>query len=686
MNVHEFIWRMGIEPSHWDGMGRMINPSWETLRTIMGSLGLEAESPDDLPGLAEEVEGRKQGRLIEPVIVKQAGRETRIKVNAPAWGEGSPLVFHARSEEGEELAFRREPELGEDGYPSILLPEELPNGYYDIEIEAGGATGRSLLIACPERAYQGITDTRNWGFFCPLYSLDSSESMGSGDFRSLEGLVSWMASQGGSLLGTLPLFSAYLDSPCDPSPYAPVSRLFWNEFYIDPRRAGNWEACNQARELYASGSFREALERLKAAPKIDFREEMKHRRAILELLARDFFARSGHADRRGLDEYLAAVPEAVDYARFRSAKDPLNKAGLHGASFPNGNGSGVDSDIFEYHLYAQWAAEMQIKSLREHARSQGVDLYMDLPLGVHPDGYDAWAYGDFFAEGVSGGAPPDAFFSAGQDWGFRPIHPWRSRERGHLYFRRIIRKLMQFCDVVRLDHVMSLHRLYWVPLGSRADQGAYVRYPCEEFYAILKLESHRQECVVVGEDLGTVPPEVRSCMQEQGILRMYVGQFEIGPGDDPALHEPAGPMVASVNTHDTPTFSGFAKGLDIAERVQLGILHESEVPGEMSGRGRLLQSLAGALDLSFPGFGEEWEHQLPEVLRRWLLKLAESPARYLMINLEDLWLEDVPQNVPGTDSSQKPNWKLRMKKSFGQVRSDPRIGDLLEEINKSRKG
>ncbi|MFH1964909.1 MAG: 4-alpha-glucanotransferase [Acidobacteriota bacterium] len=687
MDFQELIWKLGIEPSHYDGMGRNCQPSWETLHRILGSLGLEVDAGEDLPALLENLQEAQRSRLLEPVIVKWEGRETRIEVNLAAGCECSTAVLIARSEDGEEFLFRQEVTAGAGVSASFACPEELGNGYYEVEVEAGGKHGTALLIAAPYQAYRGKENERIWGLFCPLYALHSSGSMGSGDFTALEECVSWMSEKGGGILGTLPLFSAFLDDPCEPSPYAPVSRLFWNEFYVDPHRAVNWETCAPARALYESKPFQASLDSLNGSPRVDLYEQMKLRRSLLEVLAEDFFAESGTEGglgRRVLKGYLEAEPEILKYARFRAAREQERMGGMDRDFFVGAEGRAeARDDLLEYHLYVQWLAHEQMNHLREHAGSQGVDLYMDLPLGVHPDGYDASAYSDFFANGVSGGAPPDDFFTAGQDWGFRPMHPWKSREMGHSYFRRIVRNLMNFSNVIRLDHVMNLHRLYWVPLGLPADQGAYVRYPSEELYAILMLESHKRQCVIVGEDLGTVPPEVRENMQEHGILRMYVGQFEVNPRDQPRLHEPSDFMAASINTHDTPTFSGFSKSLDIYERVDLGILRESEVQGEREERDSVLRCLAEDLGLQFPGEGEAWESILPEVLKRWLLRLAESPARYLIVNLEDLWLEDSPQNVPGT-TTQKPNWKQKMKNSFENISQDRDIDVLLGEVNRLR--
>lgn len=678
------IWKLGIEPGHYDGMGRHCQPSWETLRCVIGSLGMEVESIEDLPQIVRDFQEKQGGRLLEPVIVKWEGLESRVRLNLSAGYEGCPAVFLARNEEGEELLFRQEIFSGDGGAAFFICPEGLGSGYYEVEVEVGGIKGRTFLIIAPQRAYQGREHEKSWGLFCPLYALVSPGGMGSGDYTALEECLSWMSEKGGRILGTLPLFSAYLDDPCEPSPYAPVSRLFWNEFYVDPRRAVNWKTCAPARSLFKSEQFQSELNRLKSSPKVEFFEVMKLRRDIFEILAEDFFSKKGSAEcqeRRGLDEYLEENPEILKYAEFRAAREQGRMSGEKQDQCEDHEG--YSQRIFEYHLYVQWLAHLQMNQIRDHAERLGVDLYMDLPLGVHPDGYDAHIYSDFFAGGVSGGAPPDAFFTAGQDWGFRPMHPWKSRETGHAYFRRIVGNLMKFSSVIRLDHVMSLHRLYWVPLGLSADQGAYVRYPSEELYAVLMLESHRNKCVIIGEDLGTVPPEVRESMEKHGILRMYVGQFEVNPWEQPHLREPSRDMAASINTHDTPTFSGFSKGLDILDRVGLGILEESEVPGEREIRDNLLKGLAEDLGVFFPGAGEEWERCLPEVLKLWLLRLAGSPARYLIVNMEDFWLEDSPQNVPGT-TTQKPNWIQKMKFSFENIDRDSRLEALLADINRLR--
>ena len=681
---HDLLWQLGVEPGHYDGMGRYREPSWETLRRVMASLGIAADNPDELPSKVAELKDERKKRLVETFVVGWEGKGSGIQVHPGPGLTGLPVDLAAVNEQGEEFWFRQDLSTGEDGSSWFHCPESLAPGYYDLEVRVGSRTAEACLIVAPNHAWKA-GEGRTWGLFCPLYALHSKSSLGSGDFTDLEKVIKWMSGKGGRLMGSLPMFAAFLDNPCEPSPYAPVSRLFWNEFYLDPRRAWNWESSPAARDLYNSPGFQALAADLNASSLVDFRESMKLRRSLLQVLSNDFFDSPGGRGKLQLDEWIAGNPEVLKYARFRAAVERRGTCRTPGEFKSVVTDESGDMDkTANYHLYTQWLVGLQADHLREVAREGEVDLYMDLPLGVHPDGYDSWAYREYFAEGVSGGAPPDAFFTAGQDWGFRPMHPWKSAESGHIYFRRILRNLMEFSDVIRLDHVMNLHRLYWVPAGLPAGEGAYVRYPANELYAILMLESHRHECAVVGEDLGTVPPEVRETMDEHGILRMFVGQFEVDPHGEPRVHQPSGNMVASVNTHDTPTFSGFARCRDILDRVELGILEESEVEAEKESRLEIIHALVEDVGLDSLGDGDPGEQDIFQLLERWLLNLAKSPAASVLVNPEDLWLEDSPQNVPGT-TEQKPNWRRKMKRSIEEIEADPLINRILEEINVLRK-
>jgi 4-alpha-glucanotransferase len=405
---------------------------------------------------------------------------------------------------------------------------------------------------------------------------------------------------------------------------------------------------------------------------------------------------------------LKQRPEAEDYAKFRAAcekaKTPWRTWAANPLSSRRGEGQGeecssspgltfkvedygkptlsrrdYDDKAKNFHLYIQWIAQQQMDRVLAGCRERNVKFYLDLPLGVNPDGYDAWRYHDFFAAETSAGAPPDSFFTKGQDWGFAPLHPRRIRELHYTYVIDYLRFQMRHTGLLRIDHVMGLHRLWWVPCGYPASAGAYVRYRADELYAILSVESHLHRTMLVGENLGTVPPEVNKAMDRHGVRRMYVLQYE-QPMKGP-LQEPERQVVAGVNTHDMPTFAAHWKGLDISDRHDLGLIPDKEVPVQKRRRAQLRKNLVAFLRekklITKPNAN------LEQVLAGVLKFLAKSPAETALSNLEDLWLEERSQNVPGT-SSERPNWRRKTSLSLEELAADPKIAAILKLINAER--
>jgi 4-alpha-glucanotransferase len=295
-----------------------------------------------------------------------------------------------------------------------------------------------------------------------------------------------------------------------------------------------------------------------------------------------------------------------------------------------------------------------------------------------------WRRRKLFALEASGGAPPDDFFTKGQDWGFPPPHPERWREEGHAYFRECLSNQLRYAGTLRIDHVMGLHRFFWVPKGAIPMDGTYVRYPAEELYAVLCLESNRNRARIVGEDLGTVPPYVRPAMGRHRIRRIYVAQFGASPDPDRPMGTIPKSSVACMNTHDMPTFASFWNGLDVEQRVSLGFLDRKAASREKSGRAETARALWRFLRRlgKLPGRGG-----LPgeaEALRAALAYLAASPAETVIVSLEDLWRERTPHNVPGT-WKECPNWRRKSRHSFEEFRELPEVVGALAELNRIRK-
>jgi 4-alpha-glucanotransferase len=678
----------GVETSYQDATGRRRDSSPEAVLRVLQVLGAPVATMADVPDAVRQRRQELCRRLVEPVVVSWDGRGITLSLRLPE-GTTCPLACRLDLESGERRdwsgAWPDLPQVLEtfqvEGVPYVTrqlsLPEPLPLGRHRLTLEAQGRAWESLALAAPVEAYAppaGGRD-RTWGIFLPLYALHTERSWGAGDFGDLARLFDWVQARGGGVVGSLPLLAAFLDEPFEPSPYAPASRLFWNEFYLDLEAVPEWRHCPAAQ---APEVWREA-EALRREPLVDYQRQMALKRRVLTEMARRFFAEPGDrlaAFQRFLDEH----PRAEDYARFRAVGERLRRPWpdwperLRAGDLRDGD---YDDEARRYHLYVQWLADEQLRALSAQARRAGPGLYLDLPLGVHADSYDVWRDRDAFALGVAGGAPPDPFFTGGQDWGFPPLHPERIRQQGYRYLAECLRHYLRFAGMLRIDHMMGLHRLYWVPQGLPARDGVYVRYHAEELYALYSLESNRHRAVLVGEDLGTVPPEVRPAMARHRVQRMYVQQYELDSEGDGTVHPIPEGAVASINTHDMPTFAAFWQGLDVADRVSLGLLDEETARQEAGKRQAVRDNVVTFLKRAglFRGDG------VAEVLRGLLAYLGTGPDRLVLVNAEDLWQETRPQNTPGT-WRERPNWRRKARHPFETWSRLPEVVQAVEEIGR----
>lgn len=692
----------GVQTAYYDVERQRKRAAPEVLVQVLQALGAPVAGTADGPAALRARRGQPWRRGMEPVTVVWQGAAPVIELRRAAGRSDGPVEGRLTLESGETREWRwpadalREVATAEvDGARYVAqhgaLPGDLPAGYHCLALESEGQRYETTLLCAPRRVYtpRGATSARAWGVFLPVYAMRSARNWGCGDFADLEALTRWVAGLGGSIVATLPLLAAFLgEGPFEPSPYAPASRLFWNELFADLERAPELADCPEARSLLASSDLQARREELRAAPLVDYQAVTALRRPALDALAERFFG-DGGAARPGFQAFLAARPRVEDYARFRAA---MERQGAPWPTWPERqrdgqlDGSDYDLAVVRHHLYAQWLAERQLRGLAERARAGGGRLYLDLPLGVHSDSYDVWRERGAFALGIAGGAPPDPFFMGGQNWGFPPLHPEAMRERGYRYFRACVQHHLAHAGVLRIDHVMGLHRLYWIPQGVDAREGVYVRYRADELYAVLSLESHRNEAMLVGEDLGTVSHGVRAAMAGHGLRRMYVGQFEVRPNRD----EPLGPMipraVAGLNTHDMYPFAAFWWGLDVPDRQRLGVLEPGMAEGEQhhraAARGALLEHLRQTGEV---GASEDGEGEARAVLAALLRRLSASPSEVVLVNLEDLWLETEPQNVPGT-WRERPNWRRKARYNLEGLMQMPQVVDVLRQVNQLRMG
>jgi 4-alpha-glucanotransferase len=692
--LHDVARLFDIQTIFYDTFGRLIQPPPEAILRVLGVLGAPVERMGDLPDALRQRRQFLFERGIDPVIVAWDGDPLELKLRLAQPDAGRELRYRLALESGE--CFEGECRLSAQTKPverriegtryitqRIVLPDHLPLGYHRLQLRTGSRTFDSQVLSAARQNYRATDDEhRPWGLFAPLYAFASEQSWGAGNFSDLESLVELTAQMGGDFVGTLPLLATFLDEPFNPSPYAPVSRLFWNEFYLDVLRVPELRRSPAAGAMIQSSGFLSELESLRAAPLIEYRPLMALKRRVLEELLRTLMKRPSQR-RTAFQHFIDGDAQARDYAAFRAKVERERKPWeLWPADQRDGNlgAADYDANARQYHLYVQWLAQAQIRALKEKTKTSGQALYLDFPLGVNRDGYDVWRERQAFALGASGGAPPDDFFTKGQDWGFPPLHPEGLRQQGYRYYIQCLRHHLRHAGMLRIDHVMGLHRLYWVPDGFGPAEGVYVRYPAHEFYAILSLESHRHRARIVGENLGTVAPYVNLALAQHGIHGMHVSQFWMA--DPQRGMEDARGTVASLNTHDTPTFAGFWQEKDIHDRIDLGLLSPADAEIQRQERAAGRATLIAYLKAR--GWFQEEAPEPPVILRAWLSQLASGDAYLVLVNFEDLWLEPLPQNVPGT-GEERPNWKRKARFALEQIREMDSVSEILQAINQIRR-
>lgn len=620
---------MGVYTQFTDGLGRRITVAPETLLSVCAALGAPVARPGDAVEALRAHQTAQSKLLLPPVVV--------------AWDGALPprtMCEHGR--------FRAEMLLeGGDVAPleihgaELRATRPLPLGYHRLTVEASGRSETCTVIAAPIHAWRRPDSQRSWGVNTQLAALRSARSRSLGDLRDLETLCRWVGDRGGDLVMFLPLLPTFNTEPAEPSPYSPVSRLFWSELILDLGDA------HRPSELPATLDVSRADAEVRAA-----------------------LAGVPAPDRSLLDD------ELVRYARFRGAQTRL---GRNWRDWPLPAQTGtlkpdqVEAEEERFHLVAQTRVRQQLADLHRRLDDDGMRLGPDLTVGVHPDGYDPWSRQTLFGDGMSVGAPPDEGFPSGQDWGFAPVLPEASRREGHRYLAAAIAHQMAISGVLRVDHIMACTRLYWIPHGLGLHEGTYVSYPAEERFAILTLESNRNRCEVVGENLGTVPPEINESLERHRIWGMYLAQFE---ALEPEIGPPSAAEVAMVGTHDTPTFSGWLAGVDIDERVRCGLLTEEAVPEVREIRSDAIRKLARRLDRSV-----DKPHDFLAELLEWL---GRSDSPLVVPWLEDLWLEVEGVNLPGTRSSERPNWQRPMRRLLDEIFSDPEVDGLIRRLHQAR--
>jgi 4-alpha-glucanotransferase len=591
------------------------------------------------------------------------------------------------------------------------LPFDLPPGYHELEAKiAGGTAHRCLLIASPPQCYEPariIEGRRLWGIAVQLYTLRSRDNWGIGDFHDLRMLIRWAASRGAGFIALNPLHALAPAEPERASPYSASSRHFLNVLYIAGPLVPEFQECAAARERLADSSIAARLQQLRGRELVDYRGVADLKLEILALLYRDFCDRhvARDTDRaRIFHAFVAAGGNALHmHARF-DALDRYFRTTLGTASgwlsWPeeyrdvNGNAAArfaaQHPREVEFYAYLQWLAHEQLCEAQTLTRELGmpIGLYGDYAVGANPSGSETWADQSSYRMGAEIGAPPDPLALKGQGWGIPPQDPWVMQEQRLQGFTRLIRNNMRYYGALRLDHVMALFRLWWVPAGFSPTEGAYVHYPLQQLLTVLALESARSACLVVGEDLGVVPDEMRQAMPEFGLYHYKVLLFEKLDGRFRRPDEYVRKALATATTHDMPTLRSYWEGRDIELRRGLNLYPSAEIENDvMRERERDRELLLGTLQeqglkpaqpaTPFDAFTADLAHALH-------LYLARSPTALVALQIDDLLGETLPVNVPGTDR-EYPNWQRKVSADVEDIAERADLAARLDEIRAARE-
>jgi len=547
---------------------------------------------------------------------------------------------------------------------------------------------------------------RVFGLLAQLYTLRGARDWGIGDLGDLGRLVAWAGEIGAAFVGLNPLH-ALPNTRGEISPYSPTSRLYRNVIYLDVAAIPEWREASAVRRRAAAPGFRRALERLRAARHVPYDEVLRAKRPALEALHRVFTER--HRDRatargRAFRRYLERNARAlVDFATFVVLQERLGAR--HGADWRRWPAAYREPGApavarfraehereIDFHCYLQFELDRQLEQVATQARAAGmtIGLYQDLAIGSSPTGSDAWAFQGLFLDGVTIGAPPDAWYSRGQNWGFHPLDPRRLAATHYGYWVALLRAAFAHAGALRIDHVLGLFRQFWVPAGRPPSEGAYIRFPTEDFLGILALESRRAGALVIGEDLGTVPRGVPETLAAWGILStsvLYFARTRDG-GFLPARAYPERALV-SANTHDMAPLAGYWQGRDLALRRAFGQFRSAaaERAAERERRrerGALLRRLAVEGVLTDGGRthagGGDADARFRGAIHAFL---ARTPAALLGLALDDLTGEVEPVNVPGTGPKEHPNWSRRLRLAVDMLAADPQVKEALAGVLRS---
>jgi (1->4)-alpha-D-glucan 1-alpha-D-glucosylmutase len=717
--------RQGVALDYHDIWGNRHHAAPGSLAAILAAMGVPAPDEAAAEAALREDDAAHWRRVLPPVMVVRADRPpVRVRLTLSTALDGATLGWRIREESGVEHGG----ELVPGALPALesatcgaayvtrdlVLPVTPPLGYHRLEIVHAGETLAAMpLVVVPRECYVPPAlagGARVWGLAVQLYAMRSERNWGIGDLTDLRTLVELWGTRGAALVGVNPLHALFPHNPAHASPYSPSSRLFVNVLYLDVEAVDDYRECEDARVHVRSAAFQMRLKALRDAELVDYPGVAAAKFEVLERLYAHFRTRHLGADsprarafrafqaRAGEDLRWHALFEALQ-TRFHHADPSVWGWQVWPAAYRDPGAEAVAQfaaehlDRVEFYEYLQWQADRQLEAAGRRSFELGlaVGLYQDLAVSVDRAGAEVWSNQRLYAAGAGVGAPPDDFSLNGQDWGLPPLAPGRLRDAAYAPFVATLRANMQHAGALRIDHVMGLMRLFWVPPGGKPKDGAYVHYPFADLLGLVALESQRNRCLVVGEDLGTVPDEVRAALAEAGVLSYRILYFERdGAGDfKPPADYPVQAVVAAT-THDLPTLAGWWSGDDLGLRESLGMFptpaaREAQIVARAQDRARLLLALeresllppgATVNPVSLPAV-------TPEFARALHLYLARTPAQVFAVQIDDVLGIPTQINLPGTTDAH-PNWRRKVPLALERFPDDERIAEFCGALARLR--
>ncbi len=722
--------RCGIEAHYVDISGERHDVDDTVLKALLDAFGFPVRTESDLVEACAVLDERRRQTLVDPVQVVPVGTvPVAVVITHDESCSSSRYRWSLRREDGAEaqgegflndLQWLEEIQTveGRSFRKVFFLHEPLGAGYHRLSVRVddkkGERTASQAVIVVPRQAYvpealQG--DAKLWGFTAQLYGIRSGNNWGVGSFSDLKALVDWAAETGAAFVGINPVHLLFPEDPSKISPYGPSSRRFLQPWYVDVEAVPEFGESEEVRRWFGQDRIREACESARRAPLVDYERVWRIQKQALEKLYGHF--REHHLDKdsararsfrrflehSGNDMESYGVFHALD-AYFRRENPSTWGWPLWPSPYHDPRSSAVAKFAAEhreavmFHQYVAWNAWEQLAACgrRSWERGLAVGLYGDLPVGVDPAGLDTWLDPSIFALEVRIGAPPDDFNPKGQEWGVCPYLPQALKEAAYKPFIAMLRAAMSDFGALRIDHVMGLMRQFWIPAGLDARHGAYVRYPFEDLLGIVLLESERNRCLVVGEDLGTVPDRVRAAMDETrvfGCRLCFFERTEDGSFPPPDRYPPF--TMASFATHDLPTVEGFWEGEDLQVRDRLKLFPSPEIREKIL-LGRTADQASLRELLKSWGFVEEDNGPSPPADEETRTRrraaalyryLAASGSKLLAVSLEDLCGVTEQVNVPGT-VTEHPNWRRKLPFDLQTMKVHPRVQAILAAVQEKR--